>query len=223
MITKDAAQAIAACTTAMLALLAVVLYFVGWTYLYGYFGFFRIDVYEIEPSIQYVLVNSVRALVQFPETIFGNPVALASAVLFISWVIAAVFFSDLRSALFKCFGTALGLVLAFCIIYEMPRGAGIEAARYRWQSSSDPVVLSGKLRGEDCPVVPPADGLKRPIACYSDDRMLRGIISTDRVQYLFVTERCDIAKYSTCGGLIFRVSTDGSWRTVTVHTGERRQ
>src|SRR5262245_29153167 len=37
-------------------------YYVGWAYLYNYYGFFGIDIFEIGPSVQNTLIFSFPAL-----------------------------------------------------------------------------------------------------------------------------------------------------------------
>jgi hypothetical protein len=207
-------QAIAA----IVSLFGILVYFLGWTYLYYYLDFFRIDAYEVEPSIQYVLVNAYPAVF----FIIHEPARLLLIipfVMFVWWAFASA--RGAHATAVKVVSACLLSVLVAVMAYDSAWHAGIVAARARWMENSNPVVLSGVEGIGECNAGS-AGGLSAPLACHNEQFALREILVTPHFNYLFMREACSVRDYRTCGGLIFRVAADGKSYTTTLHAGEPR-
>lgn len=213
--------------TATTSIAAVFLYFVGWTYLVAYYDFFRIDVYEIEPSVQYVLVNSFQVIRHIlTDYLWADPPGAAVllfvilAVTFLIW--HHVTTVDTRSRLFVIMGAAAVLWL-ISVGYLGAWHAGVSNARHKWMTNSNPILLAGRIAGPMCRSQDSNTlGMGLPIACHSANLALREILTTERFHFVFMREKCDEQRYRTCGGLTFKVAVDGSSYTATLRTGEPR-
>lgn len=214
-----ALQAIATVIT----LAGILLYFLGWTYLYSYFSFYRIDVYEIEPSIQYVLVNAFPVLRYALFYVFRFPISLVVFLaLLAAWYITLNLIEPKqRPAVVSALATATAVFVLF-VAYDSAWRSGLTNARDRWSNDSNPVLLAGEIVKESCDVSQFEMNSTSPLSCFSKYSMLRDIISTSKYHYLFSSPNCLTKKYQTCGGLIFRVSLDGSSYMTSLHVGELR-
>jgi hypothetical protein len=204
---------------AIVSLFGILVYFLGWTYLYNYLEFFRIDAYEVEPSVQYVLVNAYPAvlfLVREPAiTLFIIPFGMLAW-----WAFAGA--RGAHTTAIKAASVAVLSITVAAVAYDAAWHAGIVAARARWMGNSNPVFLSGVDGAGKCAAGSVGGGLAAPLACHNEEFALREILVTPHFNYLFMREACSVRDYRTCGGLIFRVAADGKSYTTTLHAGEPR-
>ncbi len=223
----------------VVSLVGILIYFLGWTYLYSYFNFFNIDVYEIDPSLQYVLVYAFPALGYAVYHVLWQPVAMISALLIAGFILWVLLDAPRRWArLSWAIASAASLIWIVSVTYGNAWQAGVERAKWKW-SSSDPTVVHGEsgnlanLVGGfdhffsngtvvDDRCAASQNPMRSPISCFNDKLALREIFSTARYHYLFaVTPSCNFNEYKVCPGLVFKANVDGSGYLTTLHPGEK--
>lgn len=195
----------------------VATYFIGWAYLYTYYGALGIDVLEINPPLQVVLVYA------FPA--FWKILIVLSRPDWIVWTVGLVIAAlcVTLAAESKIQRVAFGiLVFSACVwmvgfVYAAARQAAFDAAWEKWMADSKVATIMGfdLQRGAGSR----SDGFE--ITSYDRAYALRSIISTDRFHYLFTRDNCSLTS-DGCPGLIFKIDRNSASYVVIEHGVMRR-
>jgi hypothetical protein len=181
-------------------------FFLGWVYLYSYYDYFGIDVLEINPSIQIVLVYATPVLFNLFSSSDGLLFGLIALLLL---AIFGILFFFVRQ------WSWVALIALFVIFgfggYRAAITQGKILATQKWMNDSDPALL------EFSP-----DAVPKEVEIYNREKQLRFILSTPQFHYLFAREQCDLDSYTTCNGFVFRIKVADVQAIRILHTGEAK-
>ncbi len=199
-----------------LTLLTAFLYYAGWTFLYHYYFFLGIDLFEVSPSVQYTLIFAFPALAHIfsPQGELYPMIAaliLGAAVLYIFYRLTIGTTAGNHIIALIC------VAIAGLMLFEGYRAAKSLAqmrAIDKWMNDSNPTFLDLTPRpvaGNNNKLPGPSNPLSSALASANDQFRLRHILSTPQFHYLFTREDCDAAEYQMCDGILFRVKvSEGS-------------
>jgi hypothetical protein len=211
-------------------------YFVGWTYLYFYYEFFGIDIFEIGPSVQYTLVYAFPALrnLIYPS---GELYKFLPTVVVFALVIFAIRrrFQRRKTKLVWTAATVFAILLTMEGYYSAKQLAWKKAAE-KWMALSDPayvelvsaagsaspVNVPSPTVGSASPNVPSPtkNGYSKKFEDFNKDLSLMYLLSTPQFHYLFTRELC---KVELCTGFLFRVSVANVRVLMILHRPEEQK
>lgn len=205
----------------LLAVVGAWLYFTGWAYLYSFFGFFSINLIEIDPSIQFVLMHSLtpwyfwltHLIDQFDFDTFVVLVGLYGGIITIIIVLLGIpsvarRADQLVAACDSCYSrlcpyfsssTVLASVLFILFIASLfaSRSAGALRAEQIW---SDPGTIVYFNVEKD---VGGNQGFSDRTKHFNEDFRMKYLFSTSEFHYAIV--RNDDCYAKVCGGFILKI------------------
>ena len=199
------------------ALIGAWLYFIGWAYLYNYLRFFHIDIFEIDLSLQYVIIHSAP-----PLNFFLRHYLLPSVLLLVLPGIA-IFFSltkrrqQLLKSNFSKSGNAYVIYFVsglsiFIGGFYLARKAGESQARDTWISTAPEVYLAfvtdaAKKIPADSATKKPESGPQSALQEENNRYALRHLLSTRDTHYVFTRREVRRTMNSVFipDGLVFKI------------------
>jgi hypothetical protein len=204
----------------VITLATAFIYYMGWIFLYNYYNFFGIDIFEIGPSVQYTLIYA------FPAVLFllypkGELFIFVSGL----FILAIAYFSLFHVGKLKRSRNKIvmsvkdnivwvaSILLVMLLLVEGYRSAEFLArtkAAGRWMNDSNPAVLEF-VRSTDATRRPNDSnansgiGFSEKLQEFNNGLQLRFILSTPQFHYLFGRADCDSNFNETCEGFLFRV------------------
>jgi hypothetical protein len=204
-----------------ISIFGALLYFTGWAYLYHYFKFFLVDIFEIKPSIQFVLIHSFSPLYHFAQKMSWGLAILIIALAIITVLVISILKGlesvrkrvtsvkeNLTSLAAKpgVFTGAilLALVTLFFASFWISRSAALERATSIWDDSSNVVYFNLGRAGDTLDIrAKISDRTER----LNRDLELRYLMSTEKFHYAFARDP-DCAQNQRCGGFIIKLPVE---------------
>jgi hypothetical protein len=162
----------------------VLLYLMGWVYLYYYFASFKVDVYEISPSLQYVLVSSFIPILYYAQSIW------LWLVLGLIVVGVCVIGQPIANAIREARGNVqfvIGLIVVLVIVgiaFRVAKHVALVKADKRWREGDIVHFDLGDIDHHvDCGQVPCVG--ENTVVFLNRVFDLRYLISTDKFHYAY--------------------------------------
>jgi hypothetical protein len=197
------------------------IYFVGWTYLYYYYGFFGIDIFEVGPSVQYTLVYAFPALryLFYPS---GYLCVFLSTVVVLALVVLAIRRCIRRRKIPLQWAAAAVFTLLLAIEgYYSAKLAARDKAVEEWMAPSNPAFLEFVPTASGVSTGPTSGGYQEKLEDFNKKLLLRHLLSTPQLHYLFTRENS--CKAEPCAGFLFRVSVANTRVLMILHPEEEKK
>jgi hypothetical protein len=188
----------------VVTLLVAPLYFIGWAYLYSYYSFFQINIYELNPPIQYVLMYAFAPMVYGFITWAKLP---GWGILLLATVGAIWLVHTYGRPAWK--NTALvivsliGSILIGAQLYSAAIGLAAQRAHNEWTNGSYPAYIQSK-EATDAVCSDYSNPLAREASCFSRKHALRYLISSDKFDYFYSRGNCAPTQ-TDCPTMVFRI------------------
>ena len=186
------------------ALLVAPLYFIGWAYLYSYYSFFRIDLYELNPPLQYVLMYAFVPVV-YSAAWWGTLTGWATILVLAAFTVrlARSYGPPTWWNTVSGLSWLIGLLGIGVQIYATAIGLTAQRANALWLNDSDPAYVQNK-DASDATCSDIGNLSARQAACFSRKHALRYLVSSDKFGYFYSQGTC-APEAADCPTMVFRI------------------